>query len=92
MKSKDTIDLEKMVIVIEDKVAIVFMVEEVELDSNRGESQQNTDWRNQSSDSRKQNPISTLSGKISRCAVCQSIYHWAKDCPHNESNKNQGNK
>ena len=47
---------------------------------NRGRSQQNTDWRNQSSDSRdfrKQNLINTFSGKISRCAVCQSIYHWA---------------
>ena len=20
-------------------------------------------------------------GNISRCAVCQSIYHWAKQCP-----------
>ena len=59
---------------------------------NRGGSQQNTNWRNQSSDSRKQNPINTFSGKISRCAVCQSIYHWAKDCPHNESNRNQENK
>ena len=59
---------------------------------NRGGSQQNTNWRNKSSDSRKQNPINTFSGKISRCAVCQSIYHWAKDCPHNESNKNQENK
>ena len=47
---------------------------------NRGRRQLNTDWRNQSSDSRdfrKQNPINTFSGKISRCAVCQSIYHWA---------------
>ena len=33
MKSKDTIDLEKTVIIVEDKVVIVFMVEEVELDS-----------------------------------------------------------
>ena len=59
---------------------------------NRGGSQQNTDWRNQPSEFRKQNPINNFSGKISRCAVCQSIYHWAKDCPHNESNKNQENK
>lgn len=33
MKSKDTIDLEKTVIIVEDKVVIVFMVGEVELDS-----------------------------------------------------------
>ena len=33
MKSKDTIDLEKTDIIVEDKVVKVFMVEEVELDS-----------------------------------------------------------
>ena len=33
MKSKDTINLEKTVMIVEDKVVIVFMVEEVGLDS-----------------------------------------------------------
>ena len=21
-------------------------------------------------------------GRRTKCAVCQSLYHWAKDCPH----------
>ena len=58
---------------------------------NRGGSQSNMDWRNQHSDVRKQNPVNTY-GKVSRCAVCQSIYHWAKECPHNETNKIHENK
>ena len=49
------------------------------------------DWKNQSSDFRKQNPLNSY-GKISTCAVCQSIYHYARDCPHSDSNKNQENK
>ena len=30
--------------------------------------------------------------KISRRAVCQSIYHYARDCPHGDSNKSQESK
>ena len=26
-------------------------------------------------------------GNISHCAVCQSIYHWAKQCPHRRQEK-----
>ena len=26
-------------------------------------------------------------GNTSRCVVCESILHWAKDCPHSESNE-----
>ena len=29
----------------------------------------------------KTNPLDK-SGNISRCAICQSIYHWANDCPN----------
>ena len=58
---------------------------------NRGGNQSNMDWRNQHSDVRKENPVNTY-GKVSRCAVCQSIYHWAKECPHNETNKIHENK
>ena len=32
---------------------------------------------------RRTNPP-TRSGLPSRCVVCESIYHWAKDCPHNK--------
>ena len=33
--------------------------------------------------SRKTNPM-TRSGFPSRCAICESIYHWAKECPDKE--------
>ena len=35
------------------------------------------------SKSRKTNPL-TRSGLPSRCAICESIFHWAKDCPHKD--------
>ena len=28
------------------------------------------------------NPLNKF-GKRSQCAICKSIFHWAKDCPHN---------
>lgn len=27
-------------------------------------------------------------GNVSRCAVCDSRYHWARDCPHSSNHKN----
>ncbi|GAB1599884.1 hypothetical protein Ahia01_000265900 [Argonauta hians] len=33
--------------------------------------------------SKKTNPL-TRSGFPSRCAICESIYHWAKECPDKE--------
>ena len=30
---------------------------------------------------RKQNPMG-LDGKISRCLICESTLHWARNCPH----------
>ena len=27
-------------------------------------------------------------GRVSRCAIWQSIYHWFKDCPHNVQGSN----
>lgn len=30
------------------------------------------------------NPLDKF-GKRSRCAICQSTFHWAKDCPHKKS-------
>ena len=32
----------------------------------------------------KQNPLAS-NGRPSRCAICSSTMHWAKDCPHNEN-------
>ena len=40
---------------------------------------------------RKRNPLNSY-GKISRCAMCQSMYHYARDYPHSDSNKSQENK
>ena len=33
---------------------------------------------------RRRNPM--IRGKISRCVICSSIYHWARDCPKNYQN------
>ena len=38
-----------------------------------------------------ENPLNSY-GKISKCAVCQSIYHYARDFPYSDSNKSQENK
>ena len=29
---------------------------------------------------KRMNPV--FNGVISRCSVCESTHHWAKDCPH----------
>ena len=42
------------------------------------ENIENVDLRRQPGDSRKTNPPNQH-GKVSRCAVCKSIYHWVKD-------------
>ena len=57
----------------------------------RGESQQNMDWRNQCSDLRRKNPMYI---EMERYAdvLCQSIYHYARDCWHSDFNKSQENK
>ena len=33
----------------------------------------------------KTNPI--INGRVSRCAICDSKYHWVKDCPHKQEAK-----
>ena len=30
---------------------------------------------------RKTNPVNS-NGNITKCSICQSIYHWYKECPH----------
>ena len=37
---------------------------------------------------RKTNPLDKNS-KISKCNICSSIYHWAKQCPHSYKNKSK---
>ena len=39
---------------------------------------------------RKKNPLG-LDGKVSKCAICESIYHWARDCPDAYENKGNEN-
>ena len=48
-------------------------------------------WNNVTSQSGQQrqllpgtNPLDKF-GKRSRCAICQSTFHWAKDCPHRKN-------
>ena len=79
-----------MDIIAEEQIILLMVVEE-EVEQEGEEVQQNMDWRNQSSDLRKQNHLNSY-GKISRCAVYQSIYHYARDCLHSDSNKSQENK
>ena len=50
------------------------------------ENMQNVDSRRQPGDSRKTNSLNHYV-KVSRCAVCTSICHWAKDCSHNTAQK-----
>ena len=38
------------------------------------------DQQRDASSTRKKNPMNK-EGFVSRCAICKSIYHWAKDCP-----------
>ena len=48
---------------------------------------QTRDTRRQPNDSRRVNPPNQY-GRVSLCAICQSIYHWFKDCPHNVQGSN----
>ena len=40
---------------------------------------------------RKMNPIGK-DGYVSRCAICESIYHWVRDCPDNEKDNSTKDK
>ena len=37
---------------------------------------------------KEMNPLNR-NGQISRCVVCDSKMHWAKDCPHGKTRKTQ---
>ena len=51
------------------------------------ENNQTSDTRRQPNDLRRVNPPNQY-GRVSRCAICQSIYHWFKDYPHNVQGSN----
>ena len=51
------------------------------------ENKQTSDSRRQPKDSPRLNPPNQY-GKVLHCAICQSIYHWLKDCPHNVQRSN----
>ena len=40
----------------------------------------------------QENRIQWITLEKFRCAICQSILHWARECPHNESNNPSENK
>ena len=50
---------------------------------NRG-GQQNTNWRNPPNDPWQTNPLNPHDN-ISWCGICQSIFHWDKECTPNSS-------
>ena len=51
------------------------------------ENNQNNDSRRQPRDSRRISlPIQY--GRVPHCPICQSIYNWFKDCPHNVRGSN----
>ena len=45
----------------------------------------NTDHENKQTP-RGTNPLNKF-GRRTKCVICQSVFHWAKDCPHKESIK-----
>ena len=51
-------------------------------DSRR--SRRPSEWSKKSDLPRGTNPLNRF-GKRTRCAVCQSVFHWAKDCPNKVS-------
>ena len=51
------------------------------------ENNQTSDTRRQPNVSRRVNPPNQY-GSVSRCAICQSVYHWFKDCHHNVQGSN----
>ena len=51
------------------------------------ENNQTSDRTRQASDSRTVNP-SDQYGRVSQCAICQSVYHCFKDCLHNVQGSN----
>ena len=48
---------------------------------NRYAKQSNSTSENYHKFGQKTNPLDK-SGRISRCVICKSIYHWANDCPN----------
>ena len=56
---------------------------------SRGRQQQGVEFQQQTGGGRKKNPLG-LDGKVSRCIICDSIYHWARDCPDAYENKYAG--
>ena len=46
-----------------------------------------TDHTSSGRGGRQRNPLRP-DGTVSRCAVCGSLYHWVKDCPHANVNPN----
>ena len=54
----------------------------------RGRQRQRADFQQQVGlvGKRKKNPVGP-DGKVSKCIICESVFHWARDCPDAYENK-----
>ena len=54
--------------------------------NNRNESHPNRfdQTRRNTNMNQRKNPVDNR-GQVSRCTICESTYHWMKDCPHRTS-------
>ena len=48
----------------------------------RGRGSERYNWRSSSSSGRKWANPTDESGQSTKCFICKSMYHWAKDCPN----------
>ena len=69
--------------------AIAFKDESALYVNNKSKGNYNKRFNKQQFQTNKQkpNPLNKY-GKTSRCSVCQSIYHWRKNCPHDQAEVN----
>ena len=52
-------------------------------------SSNNTKRRTYSTQASGRNLMDQRTGETSRCRICESIYHWAADCPDRNRNQSQ---
>ena len=57
---------------------------------SRGRSM-NQRGRGNTNNTRRLNPVDIETGEPSKCAICNSIYHWARNCPDAFENQNSNN-
>ena len=80
--SKSQSDVDHIVTVKEENVFIGAHRYERGRSSRRFGARNQTDRTYGQRNVQKLNP--TINGIVSRCSVCDSKYHWVRDCPHNQ--------